>query len=107
MILSFVERPQQAITVQVQFPAIWLDEGDEFRRIAGYDVCLRAFRCHNSSSISPDHANAQGNGYSTVGTDCPKHPRIDRIVLAFATVSSLYIQSLQSAQNIVGQTAQF
>ena len=70
-----MERPQQAITVQVQFPAIWLDEGDEFRRLAGYDVCLRAFRCHNFSSISPDHANAQGNRCSTIGTDwdegCP------------------------------------
>src|SRR5207248_11336001 len=64
-VLSFVERPQQAITVQVQFPAIRFDEGDEFRRIAGYDVCLRVFGCHNSSSLDfSDYATARGNWYN-------------------------------------------
>jgi hypothetical protein len=71
-ILSIVQRSQKAITVQVQFTSIRLDEGAEFRRIAyfvGYDrdwltaasfarwnVGLLTFRRHDASSISAGHA---------------------------------------------------
>ena len=47
--------------MEAQLPAIWLDEGDEFRRVAGRTVCLRAFSCHNASSISPDLAAPRCN----------------------------------------------
>src|SRR6266699_1916146 len=46
-ILGIMQRPQQAITVQVQFLAIWLDEGAEFGKVASCGVDLRGFRCHN------------------------------------------------------------
>jgi len=63
-ILGIMQRPQQAITVQVQFPAIWLDEGAEFGKFASSGVGLRGFRCHNSSSISPVQACARCKWYS-------------------------------------------
>lgn len=98
--------------MQVQFAAIRFDEGDKFRRIAGRNVCFRAFRCHNSSSISPDRADVRFNRHRpiaqnitvgprsfgfrrsliiirsivTASTGHLKYPRSDRTVLAFATV---------------------
>src|SRR5713101_6670409 len=63
-ILGIMPGPQQAITVQVQFLAIWLDEGAEFGNVASSGIGLCGFRCHNSSSISPVQACAQCKWYS-------------------------------------------